>query len=128
MTSRKLPDYFVRQIVDRFGLSTFTTQVDSNLRFPEIPIIASPNFLEAGTFLTKCCDELKQNETSIYLLTKLTNLSRPSFKKFLGQTDLCKAVYLVPKLIFEGYESPAPFALCLLHLEAGSVQTELHIW
>ena len=128
MTSRILPEYFVKQIVERFDLTEYTTQVDSNLRFPDIPIIASPNFLEAGNFLTKCCGELKHNTTSIYLLTKLTNLSRPSFKKFLGETNLCKSVYLIPKLIFEGYESPAPFALCLLHLEGGSETTELHIW
>ena len=129
MTSRILPEYFVKQVVSRFQLTEYTTKVDSSLRFPGIPIIASPNFLEAGAFLAKCNQELKQDSTNIFLLTKLTNLSRPSFKQFLSDTKFCKAVYLVPKLIFEGYESPAPFALCLLHLEqGGSADTKLEVW
>ena len=124
-----MPEYFVKQIVEKFNLTEYTTRVDYNLRFPNLPIIASPNFLEAGKFLTKCSDELQLNNTNIFLLTKLTNLSRPSFKKFLSDTTLCKAVYLIPKLIFEGYESPAPFALCLLHCESSNTGiTQLRVW
>ena len=119
----------MKQIVEKFNLTEYTTCVDYNLRFPNIPIIASPDFLEAGKFLAKCSDELQLNSTNIFLLTKLTNLSRPSFKKFLSETTLCKEVYLIPKLIFEGYESPAPFALCLLHCESNNHDvTQLQVW
>ena len=129
MSSRTLPEYFIKDLASKFSLSDYTTSVDFKKRFPSIPVIISPNFLEAGRFLLKCSEELNQDCEQIFMLTKLTNLARPSFKKFLAETNHCKCVYLIPKLIFDGYESPAPFGLCLLQLETNTeAPCQLRIW
>lgn len=126
---KNIPQYFVEQIAARFGLTEYTSAVNLDSRFPSTPIMISPQFLNAPAYLTKCLNELSLSATHIFFLTKLSNLSRNTFKTFLRDSHRCRGVYLIPKLVFDGYESPAPFPLCLLELtESDNPHTVLSVW
>ena len=126
---KKIPQYFAEEIASRFGLTEYTSAVNIECRFPSTPIMISPQFLNAPEYLRKCSEELDQSATHIFFLTKLSNLSRNTFKSFLKDSKKCRGVYLIPKLIFTGYESPAPFPLCLLELTADdNNETLISVW
>ena len=114
---RDIPDYFVQQIRAKFNLDSYATAPsDLEVRYPSTPMLVSPNFLEAYKYLAKASSELDQSATQIFFLTKLTNLSRKTFKVFLQHSKKCKEIFLLPKITFDNFESPAPFPLILMHL------------
>ena len=114
---KAIPDYFVQQIVMKFNLEEYTMGLsDLEMRYPSTPVLLSPNFLEAYKYLEKAGQELDQSATQIFFLTKLTNLSRKTFRDFLQGSQKCKEIFLLPKITFDNFESPAPFPLILMHL------------
>ena len=114
---RAIPDYLVQQILTKFNLDVYTIgPADLEVRYPPTPILLSPNFLEAYKYLQKASEELDQSATQVFFLTKLTNLSRKTFRDFLKDSHKCKEIYLLPKITFDNFESPAPFPLILMHL------------
>ena len=114
---KAIPQYLIDQIRTKFNLEEYTIgTTDLEVRYPSTPIILSPNFLEAYKYLEKASEELDQTATQIFFLTKLTNLSRKTFRDFLKTSHKCKEIYLLPKITFDNYESPAPFPLILMHL------------
>ena len=131
-STKRIPDYFIQNIVAKFSLDNYTeASSDLNVRYPSTPILLSPNFLEAFKFLEKADKELDQSATQVFFLTKLSNLSRRSFRDFLKHSKKCKEVFLLPKITFDGFESPAPFPLILLHLTRENPPNEnviLSVW
>ena len=131
-STKRIPDYFIQNIVAKFSLENYTeASSDLNVRYPSTPILLSPNFLEAFKFLEKADKELDQSATQVFFLTKLSNLSRKSFRDFLKNSKKCKEVFLLPKITFDGFESPAPFPLILLHLTRENPPNEnviLSVW
>ena len=131
-STKRIPDYFIQNIVAKFSLENYTeASSDLNVRYPSTPILLSPNFLEAFKFLEKADKELDQSATQVFFLTKLSNLSRKSFRDFLKHSKKCKEVFLLPKITFDGFESPAPFPLILLHLTRENPPNEkviLSVW
>ena len=131
-STKRIPDYFIQNIVAKFSLENYTeASSDLNVRYPSTPILLSPNFLEAFKFLEKADKELDQSATQVFFLTKLSNLSRRSFRDFLKKSKKCKEVFLLPKITFDGFESPAPFPLILLHLTRENPPNEkviLSVW
>ena len=129
---RAIPDYLVQQVVSKFNLDEYTlAPPDLDVRYPPTPILLSPNFLEAYKYLEKACVELDQSATQIFFLTKLTNLSRKTFRDFLQNSKKCKEIFLLPKITFDNFESPAPFPLILMHLTRSNPPhefTELTVW
>ena len=114
---KAIPQYLIDQIRTKFNLEEYTIgTTDLEVRYPSTPIILSPNFLEAYKFLEKASEDLEKSATQIFFLTKLTNLSRKTFRDFLKTSHKCKEIYLLPKITFDNYESPAPFPLILMHL------------
>ncbi len=114
---KAIPNYLVEQIRTKFNLENYTIgPADLQVRYPSTPILLSPNFLEAYKYLEKAGIELDQSATQIFFLTKLTNLSRKTFRDFLKTSHKCKEIYLLPKITFDGYDSPAPFPMILMHL------------
>ena len=114
---KAIPQYLIDQIRSKFNLEEYTIgTTDLEVRYPSTPIILSPNFLEAYKYLEKASEELDQTATQIFFLTKLTNLSRKTFRDFLKTSHKCKEIYLLPKITFDGFESPAPFPMVLMHL------------
>ena len=131
-STNRIPDYFIQNIVAKLSLENYTeASPDLNVRYPSTPILLSPNFLEAFKFLEKADKELDQSATQVFFLTKLSNLSRKSFRDFLKKSKKCKEVFLLPKITFDGFESPAPFPLILLHLTRENPPNEnviLSVW
>ena len=131
-STKRIPDYFIQNIVAKFSLDNYTeASSDLNVRYPSTPILLSPNFLEAFKFLEKADKELDQSATQVFFLTKLSNLSRKSFRDFLKHSKKCKEVFLLPKITFDGFESPAPFPPILLHLTRENPPNEkviLSVW
>ena len=131
-STKRIPEYFIQNIVAKFSLENYTeASSDLNVRYPSTPILLSPNFLEAFKFLEKADKELDQSATQVFFLTKLSNLSRKSFRDFLKHSKKCKEVFLLPKITFDGFESPAPFPLILLHLTRENPPNEkviLSVW
>ena len=131
-STKRIPEYFIQNIVAKFSLENYTeASSDLNVRYPSTPILLSPNFLEAFKFLEKADKELDQSATQVFFLTKLSNLSRKSFRDFLKKSKKCKEVFLLPKITFDGFESPAPFPLILLHLTRENPPNEnviLSVW
>ena len=131
-STKRIPEYFIQNIVAKFSLENYTeASSDLNVRYPSTPILLSPNFLEAFKFLEKADKELDQSATQVFFLTKLSNLSRKSFRDFLKNSKKCKEVFLLPKITFDGFESPAPFPLILLHLTRENPPNEnviLSVW
>ena len=114
---KAIPQYLIDQIRTKFNLEEYTIgTTDLEVRYPSTPLILSPNFLEAYKYLEKASEELEKSATQIFFLTKLTNLSRKTFRDFLKTSHKCKEIYLLPKITFDNYESPAPFPLILMHL------------
>ena len=131
-STKRIPEYFIQNFVAKFSLENYTeASSDLNVRYPSTPILLSPNFLEAFKFLEKADKELDQSATQVFFLTKLSNLSRRSFRDFLKKSKKCKEVFLLPKITFDGFESPAPFPLILLHLTRENPPNEnviLSVW
>ena len=129
---KAIPQYLIDQIRSKFNLEEYTIgTTDLEVRYPSTPIILSPNFLEAYKYLEKASEELDQTATQIFFLTKLTNLSRKTFRDFLKTSHKCKEIYLLPKITFDNYESPAPFPLILMHLTRSNPPHEfikLSVW
>ena len=129
---KAIPQYLIDQIRTKFNLEEYTIgTTDLEVRYPSTPIILSPNFLEAYKYLEKASEELDQTATQIFFLTKLTNLSRKTFRDFLKTSHKCKEIYLLPKITFDNYESPAPFPLILMHLTRSNPPHEfikLSVW
>ena len=129
---RAIPDYLVQQILAKFNLDVYTIgPADLEVRYPPTPILLSPNFLEAYKYLQKASEELDQSATQVFFLTKLTNLSRKTFRDFLKDSHKCKEIYLLPKITFDNFESPAPFPLILMHLTRSNPPheyCELSVW
>ena len=129
---RAIPDYLVQQILTKFNLDVYTIgPADLEVRYPPTPILLSPNFLEAYKYLQKASEELDQSATQVFFLTKLTNLSRKTFRDFLKDSHKCKEIYLLPKITFDNFESPAPFPLILMHLTRSNPPheyCELSVW
>ena len=114
---KAIPQYLIDQIRTKFNLEEYTIgTTDLEVRYPSTPLILSPNFLEAYKYLEKASEELEKSATQIFFLTKLTNLSRKTFRDFLKTSHKCKEIYLLPKITFDGFESPAPFPMVLMHL------------
>ena len=129
---RAIPDYLTKQIVTRFNLEEYTAgPSDLEVRYPATPMLLSPNFLEAYKYLEKAGNELDQSATQIFFLTKLTNLSRKTFRDFIQNSKKCKEIFLLPKITFDNFESPAPFPLILMHLTRSNPPQEacnLTVW
>ena len=129
---KAIPQYLIDQIRTKFNLEEYTIgTTDLEVRYPSTPIILSPNFLEAYKYLEKASEELDQTATQIFFLTKLTNLSRKTFRDFLKTSHKCKEIYLLPKITFDHFESPAPFPLILMHLTRSNPPHEfikLTVW
>ena len=122
---KAIPDYLIQQIRTKFNLEEYTIgTTDLEVRYPSTPIILSPNFLEAYKYLEKASEELEKSATQIFFLTKLTNLSRKTFRDFLKTSHKCKEIYLLPKITFDGFESPAPFPMVLMHLTRSNPPNE----
>ena len=129
---RAIPDYLVQQVVKKFNLDEYTlAPTDLQVRYPSTPILLSPNFMEAYRYLEKAAAELDMSATQIFFLTKLTNLSRKTFRDFIQNSKKCKEIYLLPKITFDGFDSAAPFPLILMHLTRSNPPHEfikLSIW
>ena len=131
-STRSIPDYLVQQIRQRFELEEYTIgPSDLEVRYPNTPVLLSPNFLHAYKYLEKSAAELDLSATQVFFLTKLTNLSRKTFRDFLKDSSKCKEIFLLPKITFENFESPAPFPLILMHLTRSNPPHEfckLTVW
>ena len=129
---RDIPSYLVQQIVCKFDLEEYTAgPSDLEVRYPATPMLLSPNFIEAYKYLEKAGAELEMSATQIFFLTKLTNLSRKTFRDFIQKSKKCKEIYLLPKITFDGFESPAPFPLILMHLTRSNPPQEdckIRVW
>ena len=129
---KAIPKYLIEQIIAKFNLEEYTIgPADLEVRYPSTPLLLSPNFLEAYRYLEKASEELERTATQIFFLTKLTNLSRKTFRDFLKDSKKCKTIYLLPKITFDSYESPAPFPLILMHLTRSNPPhdvCELLVW